>query len=632
MPPASRTTVYSRRRRAAALGALTLTLLALAAAALLLTRGGGGPGAQDVAADFLAAWTRGDDRGAAGLTNAPPRALSALQANRRGLDGATVQARLADAHEDGDAASARFTVTWNVPGTGRWAYRSALRLRRTDDVWRVTWAPEVVHPALRGQNRLGTTRTHAARGRILARDGRAIVRARPVYRIGLARDKVRDIRASAEALAAVVDVSARELRNALRGAGPQQFVEAVTVRKADYEKLRTDLASVPGALAVPGEAPLAESRGFARALLGTVGPATAEQLGKLGDDRGPGDLVGQSGLQARYEDRLGGSPTRQIVIRNADGAPVRTLLERGGRPGRSLRTTLDLDVQRAAETALGDRDDAASLVAVQPSTGDILAVANRPSDGGVDSALEGRYPPGSTFKVVTTAALLRAGLRPDEIVDCPATTNVGGRTFKNFEGNAQGAVPFSEDFAQSCNTAFVSLTDRLDPEALTEAGRAFGLGEPLKLGMPAADSAVPAGDDLVARAASMIGQAKILASPLSMAGVAATVAAGRWHAPRLLSGDPHRAGAPLAAPELATLRDLTRRVVTSGTGTALAGVPGDVHGKSGTAEYGGGDPPPTHAWFIAYRGDLAIAVLVENGRSGGTVAAPIAARFFSALP
>jgi cell division protein FtsI/penicillin-binding protein 2 len=115
-----------------------------------------------------------------------------------------------------------------------------------------------------------------------------------------------------------------------------------------------------------------------------------------------------------------------------------------------------------------------------------------------------------------------------------------------------------------------------------------------------------------------------------MAGVAATVAAGRWHAPRLLAGDPRRAIAPLDASVRDTLRTLTRAVVTEGTGTALAGVPGDVHGKSGTAEFGGGDPPPTHAWFIAYRGDVAVAVLVENGRSGGSVAAPIAARFFAA--
>jgi cell division protein FtsI/penicillin-binding protein 2 len=116
-----------------------------------------------------------------------------------------------------------------------------------------------------------------------------------------------------------------------------------------------------------------------------------------------------------------------------------------------------------------------------------------------------------------------------------------------------------------------------------------------------------------------------------MAGVAATVADGRWHVPRLISTDPHSGGPPIAADELSTLRTLMRSVVTSGTGTALAVVPGEVAGKTGTAEFGGGNPPPTHAWFIAFRGDVAVAVLVEKGSSGGAVAAPIAQRFFLAL-
>jgi cell division protein FtsI/penicillin-binding protein 2 len=361
-----------------------------------------------------------------------------------------------------------------------------------------------------------------------------------------------------------------------------------------------------------------------------VGPASAEQLEQLGPERGPGDEVGQWGLQARYEERLGGTASRSIVIRDADGVPVDTLLEREGRAGRPLRTTLDAGVQRAAERALAPVADEAALVAVQPSSGEVLAVANRPVDDTYDRALEGRYPPGSTFKVVTTAALLRRGLDPADVVDCPPTMTVGGRSFRNFEGNAQGAVPFAEDFAQSCNTAFVSLTERLPASALGASGRDFGLGEPLRLGMPAAEAEVPPGRDLVARAAAMIGQDRILASPLAMAGVAATVADGRRRAPRLLAGDPRRAGAPLDPGERDVLRELMRRVVTEGTGTALASVPGEVHGKSGTAEYGSGDPPPTHAWFIAYRGDVAIAVLVEDGRSGGAVAAPLAARFFTA--
>jgi cell division protein FtsI/penicillin-binding protein 2 len=563
---------------------------------------------------FAAAWTRGDDRGAAALTDRAGAAAEDLVANRRGLDGAKVLATVGTVSEDGDTARAALKVAWDVPGIGRFAYSSSMRLRRTDDGWRIAWSPRVVHPRLRPDERLGTTRTPAARGEILDRDGRALVRDREVYRIGLARDKVKDVGASAAALARVVDIDRGPYAKAVRAAGPQQFVEAITLRAADYADIEDELGDVPGGLAVRGQAPLAESRGFGRALLGTVGPVTAEQLQKLGDARGPGDDVGQSGLQARYEERLGGTAASAVVIRNA-GVPTETLLKKGGHRGRPLRTTLSTGVQRAAEAAL-EGDDESALVAVQPSTGDILAVANRPADTGYDRALAGRYPPGSTFKVVTTAALLARGLSPGDTVDCPRTINVGGRSFKNFEGSAAGAVPFSQDFAQSCNTAFVSLTSRLPADALG--------------GMPAAEAQVPPGDDLVARAAAMIGQNKTLASPLDMAGVAATLAAGRWHAPRVLASDPKRAIAPLDRGIADTLRTLTRAVVTEGTGTALAGTPGDVHGKSGTAEYGGGDPPPTHAWFIAYRGDVAIAVLVENGRSGGSVAAPIAARFFAA--
>ena len=118
---------------------------------------------------------------------------------------------------------------------------------------------------------------------------------------------------------------------------------------------------------------------------------------------------------------------------------------------------------------------------------------------------------------------------------------------------------------------------------------------------------------------------------LPLAGVAAAVQDGRWHRPRLTAADPSAAGPAIGASELGTLRDLMRQVVTRGTAaTAFAGVSGEVAGKTGTAEFGSGDPPPTHAWFIAYRDDVAIAVLVENGRSGGSVAAPIAARFLEA--
>jgi cell division protein FtsI/penicillin-binding protein 2 len=609
--------------RAIALGALAL--VAVATVVILFVRGSGPPAPTEALDPFLAAWSRGDDRAAAALTSDPAAAAAALTANRRGLDGARVRASTQDVAKNGDTARATLRLSWNVPGIGAWSYRTRVALERHGEHWKIVWAPTVVHPRLSAGRRLGTVREPDARAPILDRRGRPLVTARQVVRIGLDRATVKDVDASAAALAGVLHVDANALASAARRAGPKQFVEAVTLRASDYPStLAQQVEAIQGAQAVPGTQQLAPSKSFARALLGTVGPATAEQIQRAKGRVGVGDDVGQFGLEARYQRQLAGTPTRRIVIRSRSGAPVATLLTRPGRKGRELRTTLDREVQAAAESALGATGQKSALVAVQPSTGDVLAVANRPTDAAYDRAIDGRYAPGSTFKVVTTAALLRAGLKTTDTVDCPKTITVSGKVFKNFEGEAAGAVPFARDFAQSCNTAFVSLAKRVAPDALTRTARDFGLGRTRA-------SQVPAGRDAVERAATMIGQDRIVASPLAMAGVAATVADGRWRAPRLVATDKHQTGPALDQGELSTLRALMRSVVTSGTGTALASVPGEVAGKSGTAEYGGGNPPPTHAWFIAFRGDLAIAVLVENGRSGGSVAAPIAARFFQAL-
>jgi cell division protein FtsI/penicillin-binding protein 2 len=609
--------------RLAAIGALGLVV---GAVAFVVFGGPGKPAGPQSALDpYLAAWTRGDDRAAAALTDDPRAAAAALAASRRGLDGARVRAAAGAVRHEGSSGDADVRVTWVVPGIGRWSYKTTVALARKDGKWRVSWTPENIHPRLRGANRLGTVRDAPARAPILDRDGRPLVMARQVVRVGIDRAKVRDIGATASQLGEALKIDGDKLAAAARRAGPKQFVEAITLRTGEYQLLADRLKAIQGVQTVDGVAQLAPTRSFARALLGAVGPATAEQVQRSRGTIAAGDEVGQWGLEARFDGRLAGSATRRIVIRNAAGTPVATLLRRAGKNGQALRTTLDRDVQQAAESALGPRRNKTALVALQPSTGDILAVANRPTNQTFDRAIEGRYPPGSTFKVITTAALLRDGLNVTETVPCPPTITVGGKQFRNFEGEAAGAVPFSTDFAQSCNTAFVSLAKRLPGDALTKVARDFGLGRTRA-------SEVPPGTDAVERAAAMIGQARIVASPLAMAGVAATVADGRWHRPRLLSTDPHGSGPSLAGNEVTTLRTLMRSVVTSGTGTALAVVPGEVAGKTGTAEFGAGNPPPTHAWFIAFRGDVAVAVLVERGSSGGAAAAPIAQRFFLALP
>ena len=621
-----------RRRRLSGARLVAIAAIAAVAAAgcVLTLRAVRATGPGDALSAFAMDWSEGRDREAAERTDAPRAATRSLKANRDGLDGARVQADPIETQEEGRSASGRLRITWRIPNIGEWRYQVRVPLRKDEGGWVVRWRESLVHPKLDRSSRLGTTRVPAERGEIRGRDGTPLVTGRPVVRVGAVAGRVKDPRRTASGLAAAVGVDARPFLRAISGGGEQQFVEAIALRPADYAKRRAAIGAVPDQTTIDGEAQLAPSKAFARALLGAVGPVTAEQLKELGPRYATGDEAGQWGLQAKFEERLAGRPERRVVIR-ARGVPIETLARRGGRPGRALKTTLDLRAQSAAESALAERRDEAAIVVVQPSTGDILAVANRPVESTYDRALEGRYPPGSTFKVVSTAALLEDGLGVDDTVPCPKLVNVGGKPFKNFEGNAAGAVPFRVDFAESCNTAFVSLADRLPRAALHAAGRQFGLGERLGLAMPAAEAQVPPGRTRVEHAAAMIGQHRILASPLQMAGVAATVAAGGWRAPRLLASDPRRSSPAPDASTTATLRELMRAVVTSGTGVALSGVPGVVHGKSGTAEYGGGNPPPTHAWFIAYRGDLALSVLVENGPSGGSVAAPIAARFFEAL-
>ena len=609
---------------------LAIAVMAVAVGAGVVATGLFGAGAEGELKAFLSRWEEGDDRAAAARTDDPTAARRALSASRRGLDGADPAADVVSVDESEGKARARVRLEWDVPGIGAWGYETRLGLVELDGEWKVRWAPSLIHPRLEPGTRLGTVRFFSERAPILDRRGSPLVTARPVVRVGAVAGEVKDARATAAGLAQVLDLDPKQLAQAIRRGGPEQFVEAITLRVGDYRKLKSRLAAIPDVTAIEAEAQLAPTRAFARALLGTVAPATVEQLKRLGSPYAVGDSVGQWGLQARFERRLAGTPTRRVVIR-ARGVPIETLHRRSGRRGKPLQTTFDERVQHAAEQALGGRSQKAALVALQPSSGDILAVANRPVDSTYDRALEGRYAPGSTFKVITTAALLRAGLKTGERVGCPRTVTVEGKLFRNFEGMARGLVPFSVDFAESCNTAFVSLARRLPRQALAEAARDFGFGRPLKLPLRAFGGEVPPAEGAIERAASTIGQHRIVASPLTMAGVAATVVKRRWRAPRLLASDSRRAGSPLAEKEAVTLRRLMRSVVTDGTALALAGVPGEVAAKTGTAEFGGGNSPPTHAWVIGFRGDLALAVLVERGRSGGSVAAPIAASLFHAL-
>jgi cell division protein FtsI/penicillin-binding protein 2 len=276
-------------------------------------------------------------------------------------------------------------------------------------------------------------------------------------------------------------------------------------------------------------------------------------------------------------------------------------------------------VQRAAQAAVDKQDLPTMLVAIQPSTGDLLAVAQNSSVDAGPVALQGQFAPGSTFKVATATALLDAGTGIGTIVPCPGSATVGQRTVRNADFDL-GDVPLRTAFAQSCNTSFALAAADLPLDALPRAANQLGLGADFVIpGIDTEVGGVPVAVDAVQQVENSIGQGQVQVSPFGLAMMSATVAAGRAVTPRLWPDRATEVTTGYEAPSpgvIRSLRTMMREVVTGGRATELAGL-GRVYGKTGTAETTGS----AHGWFTGYRDDLAFAVLVQDGESSSTAVA-----------
>jgi cell division protein FtsI/penicillin-binding protein 2 len=478
-----------------------------------------------------------------------------------------------------------------------------------------------------------TVRTLAPRAPLLDRTGVPLQRPTPVVTVGIVPALLKPRAQNIATLARTLKLDGGVLAKTVARFPPQDFLPVITLRRSAYERVRAIIHPLKGVHFQTGVLPLGPTPGFGRAVLGQVGPATATAIRSAGPLALPSDDIGLSGLQLVYQRRLAGTPSGRVEMVNSSGQVLLTLFTVAGHTGSPVHTTLDFRLQQAAESALPKTSRPAALVAIQASTGQILAIANRPADSTYDVGLDGGYPPGSTFKVVTTAALLARGFDPSSRVTCPPSITVDGKRFTNYAGESATGASFVEDFAMSCNDAFISLAPQLRPEDMAAEARRFGFGSRWTLPVPSYSGQAPPPRNAIERAADMIGQGRILASPTNMALVAAAVDSGTWRPPSLLlqPGPTQRTSTHAIDPEtMSQLHRLMRAVVTSGTGTA-ANLPGaPVFGKTGTAEFGSGNPPATDAWFMGFRGDIAFAVVVQGGGVGGVVAAPIAARFLRA--
>lgn len=638
------------RRRAATL-AVSVSLSVLLAGC----SGGGQDQRDDEAVDDLAEQVATAlaerDLGSLPLTGVEPAAAAEqLDHVTAGLGDTHPSVDVADVQIDGDTALVTLDHQWLFPGAAEpWTYSSRARLAETDGAWQFVWDVTAVNPDLDPGSRLRQVRSPAPRGEIHGWDGKPLVTERDVWHVGLDKPTVTkgEQEDSARRLAALLDIDADNFAAKVAAAGEQAFVVAITYRVDDKAMPSDDeLDRIDGARKTGDRQMLAPTRTFARALLGTVGEATAEVIENSDGTIAAGDLVGFGGLQERYDEQLRGHAGVDVQLVPGDNATPEPSADPSAGPdpaepgvlfssaperGADLQTSLDERTQRLAEDVLSDVGPASALVALQPSTGSVLAAAEGPGAEGQAVATTGRYAPGSTFKIISSLALLRAGMGPDSTVPCPETITVDGRTFENYDdypADRLGDITLEQAVAHSCNTAFISQYDTMADFDLASAAGSLGLGLDQDLGFPAYFGEVPEDETETGRAAAMIGQGRVLASPLAMAGVAASVEAGHTVIPRLVDTSVEPNAEPLTKAEAKQLSAMMRTVVTDGSGRFLADLTGPtVSAKTGTAEYGEGEQPATHAWLIATRGDLAVAVFVADGKSGSTTAGPLLKEF-----
>jgi penicillin-binding protein A len=390
-------------------------------------------------------------------------------------------------------------------------------------------------------------------------------------------------------------------------------------------------------------------------------------------------VFGRSLAESEFNSFLLGKAPEQFAQNLSD------LLTARPNPGGTLVLTLDPAAQRAAESALGNHKGA--VVALDPTTGKVLAMTTYPRYDPNDlsshdtkavrkawNALQkdpdsplmnraagARYPPGSTFKVITAAAALEDGMHPDttrknELTYTPPQTT---KSIQNFGGEncfgGKDPLQLQEALEVSCNTYFAHLGVDLGTKRLVDEAEKFGLNSDSPFQLPgAAKSVIPTNLDPPALAQSAIGQRDVAVTPLQMAQVIATVAnGGRRMAPyvvdRVLSPDgtktvkrfePTSLGQTIPSDVADQLKQMLGLVVNGPQGTGgAAKIPGlDVFGKTGTAQHGSAEAP--HAWFLGASSkgakSIAVAVIVEDGgdlgseATGGHVSAPIAQKVMQA--
>jgi penicillin-binding protein 2 len=559
-------------------------------------------------------------------------------------------------------------------------------------LWQLQVRDGVYYRNLSHDNRTRSVVLHPVRGLIYDRNGILLANSVPSFNLYVELGDVPDREALIGMLVELLSLDRSELTKTIDthvGGTPIRLKKGVSLKEAAIvESHRLDL---PGVVIRPEFQRNNPEGGYAAHVLGYVGVASEEQLTREEFQGLPaGSVIGQYGVERIYEGTLRGHAGRKLIEADALGHEKRMISADKPQVGNDVYLTIDFRLQKLAEDLLGE--EAGAIVALDPQTGDILALASRPSfdpnalSRGVradvwsdilqderhpltNRAIQGQYPPGSTFKIImATAALDTNVIKSTDTLHCGGRFRFGRRTFQDWKKYGHGAVDLRKAIAQSCDVYFYRLGDRMGVDTIAVYARQFGLGERTGIDLPAERTGLIPSSEWKQRTQGepwypgetisvAIGQGYVTVTPLQMAKVIGMIGNnGIAFQPHVLRGVRGRGGewidewsptqaVPLTLPvhQLETIQAALATVVTEGTARQARSSVVPLAGKTGTAQVvslrfkSEEDTPKRfrdHAWFVAYapfeHPRIAVAVLVEHMGHGGSVAAPLAKELIEA--
>ncbi len=544
-------------------------------------------------------------------------------------------------------------------------------------------------------NRIRIRRVPASRGMILDRNKKILVDNRPSFQVSLIPEDIDDVDRVVSRISSVLNLEGEELKSRVTRQNHRRPFYPVLIKKdiprrelAIFETHKMDL---PGMVidAVPRRSYNYGS--LASHLLGYLGEIDESELKKMRSHGYPlGAFIGKDGIEKRWEASLRGADGGRQVEVDSVGREIGILSSVSPRPGQNVVLTIDLEIQKTMEELLEGKIGAA--VAMDPLSGRILAMASSPSfnpdlfASGIrqedwlnllntpfhplqNKAIQGQYPPGSVFKIITAlAALEEEVITPQETLHCPGVYQLGTKTYRDWKKGGHGNVDLRKALVESCDVYFYQVALRLGMDRIAQYAREFGFGEvtSIELGdeepglIPTADWKMERygepwyeGETIV----SGIGQGAILVTPIQMANMISAIAnGGTLRMPQVVLRVEDVSGKPIDEYPIGAMRSVSvseknlelvkealRGVVDDPRGTGKAArIPGvPVFGKTGTAqvvklthseEMEKEKEIPLqyrdHAWFVAFAPEqapaVAVAVLIQHGGHGATAAAPVA--------